>query len=71
MAELSGLGLLVALEIFMVSQLLCGGVPGPGVLFVLATRMHVFNFHMLLQLTKAFEVEQAKQRNAEMLTCTP
>lgn len=66
-AELSGLGLLVALEIFMVSQLLCGGVPGPGVLFVLATRMHVF-FHMLLQLTKAFEVEQAKQRNAEMLT---
>jgi len=32
---LPGLGLLIALEIFMVSQLLCGGVPGPGVLFVL------------------------------------
>lgn len=64
-AELSGLGLLIALEIFMVSQLLCGGVPGPGVLFVLATRMHVLNFQMLPQLMKAFEVEQAKQSNAK------
>ena len=72
-AELSGLGLLIALEIFMVSQLLCGGVPGPGVLFVLATRMHVLNFQMLPQLMKAFEVEQAKQSNAKCwrTRCTP
>lgn len=32
---LPGLCLLVALEIFMVSQLVCGGVPGPSYLYVL------------------------------------
>ena len=44
--------MLIALEIFMLSQLFCGGVPGPFHLYALASKLHWHSINALMHPAK-------------------